>query len=185
MLSGYAGSGKTAAAQYFQTHLPKSTTFTTAFADKVKDEVADIYGFPRIMCDTQEGKASILNTSDGPKTVRSLLIDYSLHMKQTHGESIWAHYVVKRIQEERLRRPELTDIIIHDWRFHIEIETLQTAFPDAKFHTIRIHRSSIQSLPIPSEHNIDTYPFSYSIKNEGTLEILKQSIYKIINETRE
>ena len=43
MLSGYAGSGKTAAAHYFQTFLNPATTFTIAFADAVKDDVAHLY----------------------------------------------------------------------------------------------------------------------------------------------
>lgn len=181
LLSGYAGSGKTAAAQYFQTFLPSSTRYTTAFADAVKDDVAHLYSFPRHLCDTQEGKASVIKTSDGPKTVRTLLIDYSLAKKEAYGENVWATEVVRRIQQKRERRPDITDIIIHDWRFKIEIETLQNEFGvSAILHTVRIRRSSIQSLPFPSEHDIDTYPFSIYIENEGSLEILKQSIYNLL-----
>jgi hypothetical protein len=154
-----------------------------AVSDAVKDDVAQLYGFSRELCDTQEGKTSYIITPDGPQTIRQLLINYSLSMKEAYGENVWAMQVVRRIQHEREYRPEITDIVIHDWRFQIEIETLAKEFQDrATLHTIRIRRSSIQSLPIPSEHNIDTYPFSIYIENEGTIELLEQQIYKLIND---
>lgn len=181
MFSGYAGSGKSCAASLLCSFLDPSKTFITAFADAVKDDVATLYKLPRSMFDTQEGKATIVNTPDGDKTGRELLIDYSLAMKEAYGEAVWAKEVVRRIQAEAERR-HIEHVVIHDWRYVTEIETMYDEFDSDKFelHTIRIQRSCISSMPIPSEHNIDSYPVHHCISNNGTIDELKTSLHALI-----
>jgi hypothetical protein len=183
MFSGYAGSGKSCAASLLCSLLDPSKTFITAFADAVKDDVAHMYKLTRNMFDTQEGKASLVNTPDGEKTARELLIDYSLAMKEAYGEGVWAEEVVRRIQAEMCRK-HIEHIVIHDWRYVAEIETLEREFSisSAEFiiHTIRIQRSCVRSMPIPSEHNIDSYPVQHCISNNGSLDDLKAALGALI-----
>ena len=178
MFCGYAGSGKTHAAHHLQSLLNPTTTYVTAFADAVKDEVASIYKIPRTLFDTQEGKASLVKTPDGKRTARELLIDYSLAMKQAYGEAVWAEEVVSRICYIVERRC-IEHIIIHDLRFTAEVETIYNKFDSSDtfvLHTIRIVRPSVVSLPIPSEHNLDDYKANVCIVNNGTVEELHSKI---------
>lgn len=179
LFSGYAGSGKTTAANILTSLFDPKTTFVTAFADAVKDDVAHMYNLPRSMFDTQEGKASIVKTPDGERTARELLIDYSLAMKEAHGEAVWAEEVVRRIKHVVERR-DIQNIIIHDWRYLTEIETLQNEHTFI-LHTIRVCRSCVKSLPIPSEHNIDNYKTDITILNDGSIDDLKLQIARITN----
>jgi dephospho-CoA kinase len=181
MFCGYAGSGKTAAATILQAQFNAPTTYTIAFADAVKCDVAMLYKLPRPMFDTQEGKASIVTTPDGDRTARELLIDYSLAMKEAHGYDVWAKEVARNIHN-KLEYCVIDNIIIHDWRFMAEIETMIREFPQPEFmlHTIRVQRPSIQSMQIPSEHEIDTYTTEYTITNNGTMDDLKEKICKIL-----
>jgi dephospho-CoA kinase len=183
MLCGYAGSGKTTAANILRTHFDPKTTYVTAFADAVKDDVAAAYRLPRELFDTQEGKATRIKTPDGESTARDLLIDYSLAMKEAHGDAVWAKEVVRRIRTE-LDKRTLNNILIHDWRFISEIETMKTEFIEPKFilHTIRIVRSSVPSMPIPSEHNIDHYSTDFCIENNNTLDDLNKHIHEILSQ---
>jgi dephospho-CoA kinase len=178
---GYAGSGKTAAAKLLQAQLDPRTTYTIAFADAVKDDVAVLYNLPRPMFDTQEGKASLVKTPDGERTARELLIDYSLAMKEAHGYDVWAKEVARNIHN-KLENCAINNVIIHDWRFIAEIETMIREFPKPEFvlHTIRIVRPSIQCMQIPSEHEIDTYSAEITLLNNGTIDDLNEKICKIL-----
>lgn len=182
MFCGYAGSGKTHAAKYLHSHAG-ATAFVTAFADAVKDEVAELYKLPRTLFDTQEGKASLVNTPDGKRVARELLIDYSLAMKEAYGDSVWAEEVVRRIKSV-LERRDIQHVIIHDLRFKSEIETMYREFdssPEFVLHTIRIVRSSVQSLPIPSEHDLDDYETNVVIENNSTIADLNTKIDELFH----
>lgn len=183
MMCGYAGSGKTTAAHILHTHFDPKSTFVTAFADAVKDDVAAVYRLPREMFDTQKGKATVVKTPDGECTARDLLIDYSLAMKEAHGEAVWAKEVVRRIHHE-LEKRTIHNIIIHDWRFVAEIETMKSEFTQPEFilHTIRVVRSSVPSLNIPSEHDIDHYTADVCIQNNGNIDDLNTAITEILSQ---
>ena len=63
LLSGYAESGKTTACKLLSALLPEA--HVTAFADAVKDQVAERYGFNRKLCDSPGGKQTLIATEDG------------------------------------------------------------------------------------------------------------------------
>jgi hypothetical protein len=127
MFCGYAGSGKTHAARHLLSLLNPATTFVTAFADAVKDDVSSMYIIPRTLFDTQEGKASLVKTPDGKRKARDLLIDYSLAMKEAYGDAVWAEEVVRRIRSVVERR-RIEHVIIHDLRFTAEVDTMNAEF---------------------------------------------------------
>lgn len=181
LICGYAGSGKTHAANYLKSLLNPATTFVTAFADAVKDDVATMYTLPRTLFDTQEGKASLVKTPDGQRKARDLLIDYSLAMKQAYGEAVWAEEVVRRIRSIVERR-HIEHIIIHDLRFTAEVDTMYNEFDsvqDFVLHTIRVVRPSVLSLPIPSEHDLDSFDADICLENNGTVEELHSKIKEL------
>ena len=172
LLAGYAGSGKTTAGNILHTLLANSCM--TAFAKKVKDCVASHYELDRDLCDTQEGKASIVI---GNTSVRQLLIEYSLQQKQIHNDAYWANFV----KEEIVANPSV-DWIIHDWRYLAEYVTIQT-IPNAIVHTIRIHNPRVQGIKVPSEQELDTFPMSILV-NDGTLEDLTNRLHDLIDTDR-
>ena len=168
LFSGYIGSGKSFAAEQLNKLLPNSNI--AAFGAKVKDGTATLYNIPRYLCETQEGKLTLI--PECGKTVRDLLIQYSADMKYTHGNDVWANIVAENIRNT----PNITTWIINDWRYPNELEVLHKAFPDAKLQTVRIHRSIVQPKPFPSEHALDDYLFDHNITNEGTAEELSSQL---------
>jgi len=173
LICGYAGSGKTTLGTILNTYLPLSET--TAFAKRVKDDVAKKYKILRELCESQKGKATIL--CDG-KTVRDILIEYSAqHKLDTQNPEIWGHYVI----EEIMLKPTIQHWIIHDWRYHAELACVQR-IPNVRIHTIRILNPMIQASSSPSEHELDDVVVEHIIQNTGSisdLEInLKNSILK-------
>mgnify|MGYP000022194146 CR=1 FL=1 len=168
LLAGNAGSGKTTAGIILHTLLAQSCM--TAFAKKVKYCVALQNDFDLELCETQEGKASIVNG----KTIRQLLIEYSLQQKQLHTNAIWANYV----KEEIMANPTV-DWIIHDWRFLAEYETILT-IPNAIVHTIRVHNPKVLGAQIPSERELDSFPMNILL-NEGTMKSLRDKLVELID----
>jgi len=172
LFSGYIGSGKSFAAEHLHKRLPNSQII--AFGTKVKDGSATLYNIPRELCETQEGKKTLI--SEYGKTVRDLLIQYSADMKDSHGNDVWANYVAENIRNT----PNITTWIINDWRYRNELDVLRKAFPDAKLQTVRIHRSTVQSKPFPSEHALDDYVFDHTITNDDSAEELSNNLANLI-----
>jgi hypothetical protein len=175
LLTGYAGSGKTTAGEILMKLLDNYGPKSAAFGDCVKEESALLYDFPLDLAYSQEGKRTVVNTVKGQKTVRQILIDYSLEMKQIHGNDIWA---IKMI-DKMFQFPEHYIWIIHDWRFIEELETIKRSFY-IKIITIRILRHDIVALDTPSEHQLDDCETDHTVINDGTLEDLKEKLKTII-----
>ena len=170
LLAGYAGSGKSTAGEILQRACGSARS--TAFGKAVKDGVAKIYSIDRELCDTQEGKRTLVtptNTLD-PVTVRQLLISYSAYMKRI-SDDYWAKLVVEEIMADR-------DVpwVIHDWRYRMEYDTLKDNFPYAQIVTIRIVRSGVIPLDEPSEHDLDAYKTKLVIYNDGSVEDLERCL---------
>ena len=165
LIAGYAGSGKTTMCVCLTDIIAKIATYiplVTAFAVAVKDDCASIHKIPRILFETQEGKASVVQTSSGLKTLRQLMIEYSAAEKTRTGNSaIWAERVADKIATSM---PQ--DVIIHDWRYKLELECLKSRFPTAKFHTIRVVRKGVVPLADPSEHDLDSVVTDYILQND-------------------
>lgn len=168
LLSGYAGSGKSFAATCLQRCIKDSRQ--VAFADPIKAAVSKKYNISRTLCDTQEGKAALVD--ENGTTVRDLLIQYAANAKIIYGNSVFADSVVDTIR----KNSSILSWIVHDWRYLTEYTTLYSAFPNATIHRIRIVRTSVQSMPIPSEHELDTYEMDHSIYNDGTAAELTETL---------
>jgi len=172
LISGYAGSGKSHVSALLESIIPHSRR--TAFAKKVKDDVADIYKIPRELCDTQEGKKMFIITGQGDRTVRELLIEYATSAKQiTCNPAIWADFVVSEI----VAHPETNTWILDDWRFKHEYGRLRAAFPAADIHRFRIRNSLERPSADPSEHDLDGEPMDYELLNAGNSQELIQLLH--------
>lgn len=158
MIAGYAGSGKSTAAELLAKHYKDA--HISAFAAAVKDQVSEIYNIPRYLLETQEGKRLSYMAHGIKKTGRQLLIEHSAFMKTIKGNDVWAEIVVKNILSAN---PDIC--IIHDWRYKNEYSVLKTNLPKAEILTIRIVRDGVVPLKDPSEHDLDDFDFDCIIKN--------------------
>ena len=170
LLTGNAGSGKSAAAAALEARLPRSRRI--AFADAVKDDVAAIYGLKRHMCDTQDGKRTRITTAEGPKTIRDLLIEHGEQEKvRTGNPGVWAALVALQMEAA----PQIDHWIVHDWRFHAERETLRDCFPRATIVTLRIQRPGVPYTNHHTERELDDVEME-TVSNSGTIEELREAL---------
>lgn len=164
-LSGWAGAGKDTIAAI----LCKKYDYTrVAFADSLKDIVSAKYGFDRGLCDTPDGKNSVIPTLE--KTVRQILIEDSAEAKK-ENINVFAEHVLAKIQASRQ-----TLFVVSDWRFPHEYECISTALPNARHVRVRIIREGLQALVDSSEHQLDDYSFDTTILNSCLKELEKDVI---------
>ena len=168
-LSGWAGAGKDTIAAF----LGNFGYTRVAFADSLKDIVAETYGFQRCLCDTHEGKNMII--SSAALTVRQILIKESAAAKEKNI-NVYAEHVLAKIQASQQNL-----FVVSDWRFPHEINCLIKALPEAQHIRIRITRPGLHPLADPSEHALDNFQFDTHIKNT-TLDRLEKDIVKFLNE---
>jgi len=153
-LSGWAGAGKDTIAAIL---CKKYDYQRIAFADSLKDIVAKKYNFQRSLCDTPEGKASIVESVG--KTVRELLIRDSAEAKK-ENINIFAEDALEKILESKQKA-----FVISDWRFPHEIAFIMSQLLEADHIQIRITRPDLLPLADPSEHALDNWNFDTQIIN--------------------
>ncbi len=177
LIAGYAGSGKDEFAKQLMNLCENySISFKKyAFADEVKKEVSKLYGVPLENLYTQTGKASSITISTGEtKTLRQLLIEHSAYMKSLYGNEYWAQIVSKEIDTGK----DL--IILSDWRYNSEIETINAYFHDHTIVKIRIVRPLLKVLEDSSEHELDNYKFDIVINNYSSIDHLQTKAYELL-----
>ena len=153
-LSGWAGAGKDTIAAIL---CKKYDYQRIAFADSLKDIVAKKYNFQRGLCDTPEGKASIVESVG--KTVRELLIHDSAEAKK-ENINIFAENALDKILESKQKA-----FVISDWRFPHEIAFIMSQLLEFDHIQIRITRPDLLPLADPSEHALDNWNFDAHITN--------------------
>lgn len=158
MICGYAGAGKSTVARYVQSLRPHSQRLS--FAQFVKDKVAKMYDIDRSLCDTQEGKNTIVEATHGIFTVRDLLIIHAESHKRKFGDGVWAEAVAEQIQS----RPEVQDWILEDWRFPIEYTVLRETFRSALIHRFRVRNDNVKPYN-DAEKAMDTEPMHAILDN--------------------
>ena len=149
LLSGFMKSGK----DYIGNILTDKFLFKRlAFADKLKDEVSDLYKIDRQLMDTQQGKETEING----KSVRDILITHAQNKRKidTHH---WCHY----IKDDILSCDDY--IVITDWRFLEEFLYLKKLNLD--IITIRIIRESVKGNNCETENELNNFNFDYILEN--------------------
>jgi hypothetical protein len=170
-LSGWASSGKDTAAEI----LCRGGAKRLAFADSLKDMVAEKYGFPRHWCDSVEGKATVI--SEYGASVRELLIRDSFEAKK-HDINIFARIVFEKILNEFVKGTKI--IVISDWRYPHEYHFVTGATAGIEPFTVRITRPGLEPLADDSEHQLDFWDFNQHIENT-VLEEFQNHVAKILH----
>ncbi len=178
LISGYAGSGKDTFADYFIEMCEKNNSSYKryAFADKVKEEVSNMFKIPIDTFFTQAGKKSIVETKEGPKTCRELLIEHSALMKRVISNDYWAKLVCTEIDTTK------DFILITDWRYNVEYESVHSYFGEHTIITVRIINPSVSILSDSSEHELDLRVFNYVINNNSSKDLFKFNISTLFEE---
>jgi hypothetical protein len=164
LLSGWAGSGKDAAALL----LEEMNFIRLAFADGLKAEVAAATGIPLDTFHDHRLKDTLL---PGGKTPRQLLIEHAATIRATDPD-VYTRRVMSNINL-------LHNYVISDWRYPREEELLTTAFGQNVMR-IRINRSIVQ-MDDPTEHALDDATFDRVIQNDGSISELRDTLRAIVH----
>lgn len=167
MLSGWAGSGKDAAA----TLLSEEFGFhRVAFADALKEDVAAATGLPvALFHDTA--------TKDYPlegATPRSLLIQHALTVRAADPD------IYSRRVAELLSASDAQRTVISDWRYPREYEYIRRALPDAKILRVRIVRPTVTQRNTVSEMALEGDVMNFVIRNDAGIAGLRDSLKSIV-----
>jgi hypothetical protein len=183
-LSGWKGSGKDLAGQYL---VQQHNYARMAFADVLKDTVAEQYNIPRTWCDNPEKKELPLvqypvNNSDAfVANIHSLLVNELKHgywtpralcilegsIKRAVNSNHWVNKVIDNIMNT-----SGTTFVITDLRYRSEIELLRKQF-GKDLVTVRINRFETVNTEDPSERDLDKAEFDVVINNRNG----KQELY--------
>jgi cytidylate kinase len=174
LISGWAGSGKDAAAAL----LVEEMGFQRfAFADSVKDICAHKYGIPLLHFHS--------SAKDGPleshvhawphaHTPRDILIAHAAAAR-TKDNTVFARHVAHDIKQSDADR-----IVISDWRFLVEHTHLRETFPTAHVLTARIVRPGITQNNNSTEHELDGRVTDLVIANDGCISDLRDHLRALL-----
>lgn len=169
LLSGYAGSGKDAAA----TLLMEECGFQRfAFADALKDLVAEKTGIPVTIFHSSQ-KDMIIPHSTSQKTYRDLLLQVARE-ERAKDLDVFSRIVATQIQEADGGR-----FVISDWRYKREESFLRSALDTATYQItrIRIKRLVVTPSADPTEHDLDDEPMDIVIQNDGSISDLRDQVH--------
>jgi hypothetical protein len=157
-ISGYLQSGKDTVGDILCRHLSFKRY---SFAEKLKDEVAEMHNFSRSSLDTTHGKRD---------SVRRLLIDHGMKRRDENIN----HWVEKLW--EQIEIDNCSHLVITDWRFPNELAEITRRAKSAVIVTIRVNRWSQPPLFDPSELALDDFDFDHVIQNQGMIKELRRSV---------
>lgn len=166
LLSGWAGSGKDAAA----TLLVEEMGFERlAFADGLKEDVSRLFGIPLHIFHDRCAKDRVLEGST--KSPRDLLLEHALTIRATDPDAY-----SRRVATQILSGPG-NRFVISDWRYKRECEHLHTILgSNVRVLRCRILRSAITPSSDPSEHDLKGESFDYVIQNDGCISDLRDAL---------
>jgi hypothetical protein len=174
LLSGWSTSGKDMVASLLQEYYGFQRH---AFADILKEMVAEEYQFPVEWAHSEVGKQKIPLLGGG-KTVRELLILRGQGIREERKDpGLFARLVAEKIQQTS------DHAVITDWRLPIELDTLETSLDPKCLLKIRIQRTGLLKSPVPdsfTETQLDSYRFDFTLKNPGTT---REALFQQIQQT--
>jgi hypothetical protein len=164
LIAGWAHAGKDSVAKI----LVETYDFQKyAFADPIKQKVAEDEDIPLEWCYDQKKKAEAL-PSNPHKTLREELIRVGEEARELDKE-IWANVIAEKIV--KAVKKGKTKFVISDWRMIEELWALQKKIPEATIVPIRVVRPSQLVSPVPdwTEYSLLGFPFWRTIHNSGTI----------------
>jgi hypothetical protein len=177
LISGWAHAGKDSVAKI----LVESYDFQKyAFADPIKQKVAEDEGIPLEWCYDQKKKAESL-PSNPERTLREELIRVAELARELDKE-IWANLIAEKIQKSVKKGK--TKFVISDWRMIEELWALQKKIPDAVIVPLRVVRPSQLVSPVPdwTEYSLLGFPFWRTLHNSGTILRLVNQVGELVEQ---
>jgi len=174
MLSGWAGSGKDAAASILVTHHGFERV---AFADALKIDAAQRSGLPLHTFHSaakDEPLQSPCSAFPSAKTPRDILLQLALQMRATNPD-IYADSIICHIVESAKEQ----QFVVSDWRYRREAQRIQEMLPTARLLRVRIQRHLTASSD-PSEHDLDNEPMDIIIENNKGLAELAIKLHEVL-----
>jgi hypothetical protein len=194
-LSGWKGSGKDTVAKFL---VEKHGYKRVAFADVLKDMVAETYGLPRhYMDDPQHKESPILDMPVDPKDKFSEMIAGFMHKEfaLVDGKPYWSpralcilegsvkrsadsnYWVSKAVSQMNNPRGKY---VITDMRYRSELDKLKdiTKKDDVKNQLITIRIKRFESSPSsdPSERDLDDTEMMFTLDNRDTISELENTV---------
>jgi hypothetical protein len=160
LLSGWSTAGKDSVGAILQTEYGVQRL---AFADVLKEMVAEQYQFPVEWAHSDEGKLKKPLMASG-RTVRELLISRGQGIRAEKGDpGFFARIVAEKIKQATV------PVVITDWRLRVEQYTLEEELVNP-IYKIRVYRDGLLESPIhhSTEMELDDFRFEEYIKNPGT-----------------
>lgn len=176
-ISGWAHAGKDSVAKI----LVESYDFQKyAFADPIKQKVAEDEGIPLEWCYDQKKKAESL-PSNPERTLREELIRVAELARELDKE-IWAKLIAEKIQ--KAVKKGKTKFVISDWRMMEELWAVQKKIPDAVIVPLRVVRPSQLVSPVPdsTEYSLMGFPFWRTLHNSGTILRLVNQVGELVEQ---
>ncbi len=175
LLSGWAGSGKDAAASIM---VEEMGFRRFAFADVLKNDVSTKFGIPLSTFHTaaKDHPLEILcKKYPTARTPRDLLLQYARVERECDPDT----YSGKVIEE--IRASGVQKAVISDWRYRREhAHIYRELYETMPILTVRITRPGIQPRSDPSEHDLNNITFDIEIINDGTLVDLRHRLRSLI-----
>jgi hypothetical protein len=173
LLSGYAGSGKDAAAALLAEEMG---FYRYAFADVLKRDTATETGLPLSAFHERHLKDRPALGGDG-RTPRELLLEKAL-IARARDPDIYARSVAAEIQAGH---NPIGRYVISDWRYEREAAFLQSTLPDARFIRARIRRPGVVPTTDHTEHDLDHAPMDIRITNDSHLGHLRDTLHHAVH----
>jgi len=175
LLSGWAGSGKDAAASLLVEEMQFDRV---AFADALKEDVSRATSIPIHYFNEVSYKDTPLQGIR--KTPRDLLLEHALAAR-AEDPDIYSRRIAARI---RPLSSALQHIVVSDWRYTREYEFMKKNL-DAHIVRGRILRSLITPSSDPSEHDLDNEIFDFTIVNDGCISDLRDALKHVIRDIKQ
>ena len=176
LLRGWSNAGKDTAATILQEQDPLFVRF--AFADRLKEMVAERYGGSLAALNTQEGKQAICPYAGVPW--RQLLLRVGAD-ERGRNPDVFAEATADSIAP--LRLAVAAKVVITDWRYPNEYDVIRRRFPDADIRTVWVRRVDQDVSPV--EHFNETLLINrtgdYELINPSSLAGLRLSVAALVN----
>lgn len=177
LISGWAHAGKDSVAKI----LVETYEFQKyAFADPIKQKVAEDEGIPLEWCYDQKKKAEAL-PSNPERTLREELIRVGEEAREL-DKAIWANVIGEKIQ--KAVKKGKTNFVISDWRMIEELWALQKLLPEAIIVPLRVVRPSQLISPVPdwTEYSLLGFPYWKIVHNSGTILKLVSQVAELVEQ---
>lgn len=177
-LTGWSESGKDTVADI----LVKDYYFKKyAIASPLKDLCSRLYGFPRELADTQEGKKTSLRVGYKMKTVRELLLETAIMDRSRFGDSIYINQILEQISTDKP-----VSVVISDLRYLTELDAIKryASLNGDSLEVWKVVREGQIESPVKdsSEYGMQTLNPNWILENDGrSFETLKQKISEALS----